>query len=68
MNTVSPIRAARKAANLTASALGKRLGVTHAAVLRWEQGRAAPRPDHAVALTQVLPTLTLESIYRREAA
>lgn len=49
MNTAAipnPIRAARKAANLTQKQLAEQLGVTQAAVSTWELGVA--RPSHKV--------------------
>lgn len=63
MKRTHPIRRARKAAGLTSTELGRRVGVSHAAVIRWELGETNPTPGNARRIMQALPELTFEAIY-----
>lgn len=65
---VHPIRAARLAANLTQTELAKKVRVEFPTISRWETGRHPPKPHHAMALIEALPTLTLNLIYGARAA
>lgn len=44
----------RKKAKLTQDALAKRIGVTRAVVTMWELGKANPRSDKLIPLTEAL--------------
>ena len=48
------IRDARKALKLTQAQLGKRMGLTKAAVSGWETGDSAPGRDHVIKLSRIL--------------
>ncbi|MFC4729357.1 helix-turn-helix transcriptional regulator [Coralloluteibacterium thermophilus] len=59
-----PIRVARLAAGLSQRQLAHRVNVEKVTVSGWETGRYAPSPQRAKALCRVLPTLSLDAIYR----
>ena len=48
------LRAARKAAGLTQTALAERLGTTQQAVAKWESGRGVPRDETRWRLAEAL--------------
>lgn len=48
------IREARKAKGLTLEELGEQLGVSHAAVSRWENDERTPRLEHLFRLSLLL--------------
>lgn len=60
------LRAARAAANLSQQAVADKLGVSKQSVSDWECGRNNPTPRTAIALTQLLPVLTIEDVFASE--
>jgi transcriptional regulator with XRE-family HTH domain len=54
MATISPIRAAREAANLTQIDLAKKLGVNQGCISRYETGTGRPHVDVAFKLAKLL--------------
>jgi transcriptional regulator with XRE-family HTH domain len=50
-------RRIRRRAGATLQAIGKELGVTAMTVLRWENGEAVPKPEHAIAYRRLLEEL-----------
>lgn len=45
---------ARRAADLTSSELARRMGIRHATLKAWEQGRSGPRTNRLVTLAGIL--------------
>lgn len=54
MTINATIKRLREAAGLSQSELGRRLGVSYAAVQQWESGASRPRPQRIKELAQVL--------------
>jgi ribosome-binding protein aMBF1 (putative translation factor) len=48
------IRQFRKERMLSKTELGKMVGVSHAAIIRWEQGTAVPRHEHRRKLVEII--------------
>ena len=48
------LRNARLKSGLSLADVGERLGISHGAVAKWEQGRARPRLKRLIALSKVL--------------
>lgn len=51
-------RRIREAAGATLRDFGSELGVTAMTVMRWEQGQARPRLDHAIAYRHLLDQIS----------
>lgn len=61
-----PIRAARLKRRLSQEALGQRIGVTKAAISKWESGATHPEVDTAKRLAAEL-RMKLEDVYAKAA-
>ena len=62
------IAEARKHHGLTQDDVARRIGVTRGSVAQWEMGQGTrPDPANAVALSRLLPGLTLDVIYGQAA-
>lgn len=66
MHQTNPIRVAREAKDLTQEALAKQVGVTKAAISKWELRRAFPRPAQAERLVGALG-ITFDKLYEAAA-
>ena len=65
-NDPHPIRTARLKRKLSQAALGERIGVTKAAVSKWESGNAHPGVDVAKRLASEL-RIPLEAVFAEAA-